>query len=202
MTPLVVTAPPIATPVATTAPTAGPLELEVDDLALQAGTYTRTGFEPAITLGLDGAWWAVVVEDSVLWLRHGPDAPDVVTVQILRPDWAYAPGAIAVQDLDAQLVVDTIQANDLLVEIESSTSRIGGLEGLEITVENPTKDDAWILHAPIGDLKVPAGHRSWMAFFDTPDGVVAILVGGPISGWDAALALAEPLLESIRFSVR
>ncbi len=199
-----VTAPPAtatATRPPTPAPTAAALELEVSDFPLGAGTYTRTGFQPPITLALDGTWRAVVVEDRVLWLQDGPDGPDVVTIQILRPDWAYAPGAIPLQDLDAALAIDTIRAHELLLEIEAGASRIGGLEGLQITVENTSKDDAWILHAPPGDLKVPAGRRSWMAFFDTSDGVVAILVGGSASGWDVALGVAEPLLESIAFRV-
>jgi hypothetical protein len=33
--------------------------------------------------------------------------------------------------------------------------------------------------------------------FDTPDGVVAVMVGGSVARWDDALRLAEPVLESV-----
>ena len=33
---------------------------------------------------------------------------------------------------------------------------------------------------------------------DTPDGVLAVLVGGSVDRWDETLAIAEPVLESVR----
>ena len=42
-----------------------------------------------------------------------------------------------------------------------------------------------------------AGRRLWIALFDTPDGVLAVMVGGSVAGWEGALSAAEPVLESI-----
>jgi hypothetical protein len=36
-----------------------------------------------------------------------------------------------------------------------------------------------------------------MAFFDTDEGLLAVMIGGSIEKWDEALAAAEPVLESI-----
>ena len=35
-------------------------------------------------------------------------------------------------------------------------------------------------------------------FFDTPGGVLAVLVGGSVDRWDDTLAIAEPVLESVQ----
>ena len=52
--------------------------------------------------------------------------------------------------------------------------------------------------APLGALGIDIGRRLWIAFFDTPDGLLAVMVGGSVSKWDEALAAAEPVLESVR----
>ena len=53
-------------------------------------------------------------------------------------------------------------------------------------------------HRPVA-LGIDAARSLWIAFLDTPaDGVLAVMVGGPTAGWDDALTLAEPILESIR----
>jgi microcompartment protein CcmL/EutN len=36
-----------------------------------------------------------------------------------------------------------------------------------------------------------------VAFFDTDDGLLAIMVGGSVAEWQAALDAAEPVLESV-----
>jgi hypothetical protein len=54
-----------------------------------------------------------------------------------------------------------------------------------------------VLHAPPGALSISPGRRLWIAFFDTPDGLLAIMVGGSVAKWEEALAVAEPVLESV-----
>ena len=53
------------------------------------------------------------------------------------------------------------------------------------------------MQTPPGALRIDPG-RLWMAFFDTPDGLLAIMVGGSVATWDEALGAAEPVLESVR----
>jgi len=174
-------------------------ELEVTDDPLLAGTYTRTGFLPQLWLELDGTWRVVSVFDQLIWLQHGPDGADAVTLQIIKPDWAYGPNAIPVPEPDAEIALEAITVHESLVEVESSTSRIGGLDGLQVTVENRSTEDARILHSPPGDFSVPAGRRSWIAAFDSTRGLVMVFVGGSVTGWAGALGIAEPVLESIVF---
>lgn len=46
-------------------------------------------------------------------------------------------------------------------------------------------------------MSISPGRRLWIAFLDTPDGLLAIMVGGSVATWDEALAVAEPVLESV-----
>ena len=90
----------------------------------------------------------------------------------------------------------SVQANSALAVVESSDSRIGGLDGLQVTVDNSGDAHATVMQVPPGPLGIDPGRRLWIAFFDTPDGLLAIMVGGSVAHWDEALAAAEPVLES------
>jgi hypothetical protein len=46
-------------------------------------------------------------------------------------------------------------------------------------------------------LGIDPGRRLWIAFFDTDQGVLSVMVGGSIEQWQSALSEAEPVLESI-----
>ena len=82
--------------------------------------------------------------------------------------------------------------------LDESPSRIGGLDGITIEVENISDSHAGVLFFQPGPLGIDPGRRLWISLFDTPDGLLAIMVGGSAARWDEALAEAEPVLESIR----
>jgi hypothetical protein len=65
-------------------------------------------------------------------------------------------------------------------------------------VENAGEAHARVLEVPPGPLGIDPGRRLWVAFFDTDDGLLAIMIGGSFAEWQSALAAAEPVLESIR----
>ena len=54
-----------------------------------------------------------------------------------------------------------------------------------------------VMHVPPGSLGISPGRRLWIAFFDTPEGLVAVMIGGSVARWDKALLAAEPVLESV-----
>jgi hypothetical protein len=54
-----------------------------------------------------------------------------------------------------------------------------------------------VLEVPPGALSISPGRRLWIALFDTPDGLLAIMIGGSVAKWEEALATAEPVLESV-----
>ena len=51
---------------------------------------------------------------------------------------------------------------------------------------------------PPGPLGIDPGRRLWVAFLDTPDGLMAVMVGGSAAEWHEAMDVAEPVLESIQ----
>jgi hypothetical protein len=48
-----------------------------------------------------------------------------------------------------------------------------------------------------GTLSIDPGRKLWISLFDTADGLLAVMVGGSVAGWERALTIAEPVLESV-----
>ena len=182
-------------PASAASPTA--TELTATDEALPAGRYTRAGFEPAITFELDGSWQAVQLFGGFFDVQQDVGTPDVIAVQFARPSAIFGEAGTD-PATTAEAAIASVQANSALAVIESSDSRIGGLDGSQVTVENSGDAHATVMQVPPGPLGIDPGRRLWIAFFDTPDGLLAIMVGGSVAQWEEALAAAEPVLESVQ----
>jgi len=48
-----------------------------------------------------------------------------------------------------------------------------------------------------GTTGIDGGRKLWIGLFDTPEGLLAVLVGGSIAKWQQALDAAEPVLETV-----
>jgi hypothetical protein len=163
-------------------------ELEATGEPLGSGTYTRSGFEPRITFEVGIGWEAVQLFEGFFDVQQEVGSPDVIAVQFARPT-----------DLDdAASALEAMRTAEGLTVIESSESRMGGLTGQQVTVENAADAHATVLAVPPGPLGIDPGRRLWIAFFDTDDGLLAIMVGGSVERWADALEAAEPVLESVR----
>lgn len=162
-------------------------ELEATGGPMEPGTYTRSGFEPRITLDVGIGWEAVQLFEGFFDVQQEVGSPDVIAVQFARPT-----------DLDdAASAVEAMRTAEGLTVIESSESRMGGLSGQQVTVENEGDGHATVFAVPPGPLGIDPGRRLWIAFFDTDDGLLAIMVGGSVARWADALEAAEPVLESV-----
>lgn len=179
-------------------PSADAAELTATGEPLVAGRYTRAEFEPAITIELDGSWQAVQLANGFFDVQQQVGSPDVIAVQFARPIGIFGADGTSEQATNADKAVETLQANADLVIVESSGSRIGGLDGSQVTVENAGEVHASVMAVPPGALGIDPGRRLWIAFFDTPEGLLAIMVGGSVATWQEALSTAEPVLESVR----
>jgi hypothetical protein len=169
-------------------PTAGPLE---------PGRYTRSGFEPPITFDIDDGWSVGSVAEGFFDVQQRSGTPEVVAVQFGRVDGVIGADGAVVQPGSAEQAAGAIADNPAVEVLGQDASRLGGLEGHVVEVENDGTAHAAILEVPAGRLGVDPGRRLWIALFDTTDGVVAVMVGGSSGGWDEASALAEPVLESV-----
>ena len=182
--------------------------VDTGDETLAPGRYARYDFEPRITFDLDGSWHGRQVIDGYFTIQQGDAASaDVVAIQFGRPSAIF--GEDGEQEptnaADAAAILET---NPDLVVVETSTSEMGGLDGSQITIENPNPARAEegeglcpncvdIMRLPPGVIAINPERRLWIAFFDTDQGLLSIMVGGSIDQWDEALATAEPVLDSM-----
>src|SRR5688500_4939811 len=165
---------PTTSPSPSTTPGRQVAELTATGEPLPAGRYTRTGFSPSITLDLDGSWQAVQLASGFFDVQQEVGSPDVIAVQFARPIGVFGAGSSSEPAPSAEGAVALLGANPGLSVIESSESRIGGLTGSQVTVENAGDAHAQVMQVPPGALGIDPGRRLWVAFFDTPDGLLAI----------------------------
>jgi hypothetical protein len=191
---------PTAAPVATQAgppPTSPAAEtFNASDVPLVAGRYTRGAFVPRVTFEVEEGWLAVAAGARFWHLQRQLDPPDAVSVVFARPDGIYRDPGQLMAPSTAQAAADTLGANAALDVLSSDSSRMSGLTGLLLELETAGAATD-VLHVPPGALALPPGERMWLALFDTPEGLVAIIVRGSATDWDAVLAAAEPVLESV-----
>jgi hypothetical protein len=172
-------------------------ELTASADPLPAGRYTRSEFRPPVTLELDGTWYGVQLHDGFFDVQQDPGSPDVIAVQFAAPTGVYGADGIREYATTVEAAAAAIRANPGLTVLGESPSRMGGLEGIVLVVENAGDAHVSVLAVPPGPLGIDPGRRLWIALFDTSDGLLSIMVGGSVARWDEALAAAEPVLESI-----
>lgn len=178
------------------APTAAPLP---------AGTYHKPGFSPRVTFTIAeadaGAWVAVQAFDGFFDIQQGAGTPDVIAVQFARTIAVFGEGgrsAAAVPLTDAAAAVDTLRANPGLLVLEASPAVMAGRNGHGVTIDHAgTEAFSPVLAVPPGPISILPGRRLWVGFFDTADGLLAIMVGGSVGRWAEAVTKAQPVLASV-----
>jgi hypothetical protein len=186
----------------TASPSPSPLPTGIANLratgeALTPGRYSFRDFgRPIVSFETEGVWQAVQLFEGFFDIQQDVDSPDVIAVQFAKPTGIHGAAGSAVPD-DADEAVSLLADHPDLEVIETSESRIAGLEGSQVTVENVSEHVAPFMDLPPGTIGMNVDRRLWIAFFDTDEGLLAIMVGGSVEKWDEALATAEPVLESI-----
>lgn len=175
---------------------AGPLEIRGGEL--EPGTYTHSGFEPRITFDVGEGWQGVQNTTGFFDVQQDPDTPDVIAVQFGNVGGVVGADGSTNEIGSAAEAVPIIRENTNFEIIGESPSQMSGLEGFTVEVENAVGRDVPVLRVPAGPLAISPNRRLWVSFFDTPAGVLAVLVGGSVDRWDETLAIAEPVLESVR----
>jgi hypothetical protein len=184
---------PEATPVTEPSRSSSVTGLGAPGQELAAGRYTREGFEPRITFAVDDGWTAEQAAYGFFDLQDAPGSLDVVAVQFANVEG----------DGSAADVIADIQANPQLRVGQPESVVIGGLDGTRVVVEttDPPETDPPVfrpvLVVPAGPLSIASGRRLRVDLFDTPSGVLAILVGGSVAQWDRAVELSMPVLDSV-----
>lgn len=192
-----VTVPPEVT---TTTGPGGPAELRRGSGPLAPGTYRPPGFRPPLTFAIESDGWVVgTLGDGFFDIQQDPGAPDVIAVQFGLV-LAVAGAGESLEEVDtAAAALAAIKANPRLVVVGESESRLGGLSGFTVEVDNVETTNAPVLRVSAGVLGFDPGRSLWISLLDSPDGVVAVIVGSATTERDRALSLAEPVLESVLF---
>jgi hypothetical protein len=173
------------------------LELSAGPDALAPGTYTRHAFRPPIAFTIEDGWFAGTVTDGFFDIQQAVGTPDVIAVQFAHVDGVASAAASPMSATTAAAAVRAIHQNPTLTVVDESTSRMGGLEGLTVVVENRGTAPAPVIEVSAGTLSIDPGRKLWISLFDTPDGLIAVMVGGSIANWERTLTVAEPVLESV-----
>jgi hypothetical protein len=164
---------------------------------LHAGTYIRTGFRPALVFTVDDGWAVGTATDGFFDVQRDQGTPDVIAVQFARVDGIVGENRATVPAGDVAAVLAAIRKNPGLTVVDESGSKLGGIDGSIVVVENRGTSHAGVMKVAPGLLGIDAGRKLWIGLFDTADGVLAIMVGGSIAQWDKALKAAEPVLGSV-----
>lgn len=184
----------------TTVPGDQPAELKRGNDPLAPGTYRPPGFRPAVTFTIESdGWVAGTLSDGFFDIQQNPRAPDVIAIQFgLVLAVAGAGGSLETVDTAAEALA-AIKTNPRLVVVGESESRLGGLSGFTVEVDNVDPTTTPVLRVSVGVLGFDPGRSLWISLLDSPDGVVAVIVGSTTAERDRALSLAEPVLESVLF---
>jgi hypothetical protein len=188
---------PAAPPPSPAAAATSPIDLRPSSGTLPPGTYTRSDFRPPVTFELGEGWSVGSITPGFFDVQQLPGTPDVIAVQFALVSNVVGLDGATVKASTADAAVAAIKENPGLVLLGESESRIGGQTGTVLEVENRGPAHAPILDVPAGRLGIDADRRLWIALFDAPEGVLAVMVGGSTADWDNALTVAEPVLETI-----
>jgi len=173
-------------------------ELTASPAPLPPGTYTLAEFRPVVTLELNDGWTSVNRFADFFDVQQDVGSPDVIAVQVARPRGFV--GRSGVQPVGVpHEACEVLSENPGLTIAASSRSRMGGLEGQVCEVQNRSGQHVGVMALGPGTLGIDPGRRLRIACLTTPDGLIAVMLGGSETKWDEALAAAKPILESIRF---
>lgn len=188
------TAPPSSPPAAAAT---SPIDLRPTSGTLPPGTYTRSDFRPPLTFELGDGWSVGSITPGFFDVQQQSGTPDVIAVQFALVSNIVGADGATVEATSADAAVAAIKENPGIVLLGESESRLGGQTGTVVEVENRGPAHAPILDVPAGRLGIDADRRLWIALFDAPEGVLAVMVGGSTADWEHALTVAEPVLEAI-----
>jgi hypothetical protein len=171
---------------------------------LEPGRYTRDDFEPRVTFEVSTGWTAQQVAPGFFDVQQGVGTLDVIAVQFARP-LGFADSATSmVQTSSAADAVAALQANSDLTVTQPDATEVGGLDAIRVAVETTDPADTQppimrpVLSVAAGPISIASGRRLAVTLIETPEGLLAILVGGSVANWGATLSAAGPVVESIQ----
>ena len=175
---------------------------------LPPGRYTEPGFLPELSfeIGAVGSWFARQFVPGFFDIQQEPDSLDVIAVQLCRPTAVFGTSnaEVDVTSLHAAAIVEILRTNAALDVGVANTAPIAGLPARTVDIDTTTARGSEppifspVLRIAAGPISLASARRLRVALLELPDGPLAILVGGSIARWDHTLAVALPVVASIR----
>lgn len=161
---------------------------------LEPGRYKKSNFVPSLSFEVGEGWTAEQAAVGFFDIQDDPGSLDVVAVQFANTA------------ADSEFSLIDAMANNAFLEVsEPEQVTIGGSAFQQVVIDTVDPVDADppifrpVFNIAAGPLSIASGRRLQVSLMDTPDGVLAILVGGSIAEWEATLEAATPVVESIEF---
>ena len=164
---------------------------------LPAGRYTPSGFRPSVTLDVPEGWSVGSVRDGYVAISHTLEGGQVVGLLFANVGAVVDAEGEEIEATSAEAVAQLIREHPEVDVIGSSGSRMSGLDGVTLEVENARTARRQLLTTSSEQVGLEPGARLWLSLFDTADGLLGIAIASPAATWDEALAVAEPLLELV-----
>lgn len=164
---------------------------------LPAGRYTPSGSRPSVTIEVPEGWAVGSVRDDYVAISHALEGGRAVELLVANVEAVVDSAGEENEAGNAEAVAQRIREDPEVEVIGSSGSRMSGLDGFTLEVENATTARRQLLTTMSERVGIEPGARLWLSLFDTADGLLAIAVASPEATWDEALAIAEPVLESV-----
>lgn len=118
--------------------------------SLSAGRYTRSPFRPPITFELEDGWSVGQALGGFFDVQQQKGTPDVIAVQFANVEGVIGTAGTTVEVTSAAAAASAVRDNPGLTVLEESESRMSGLYGSNIVVENAGDAHTGVLQVPVG----------------------------------------------------
>ena len=192
------TPPPTPAPTAVPTPTPTPIPLTAGDLA--AGTY-RVSSSPAVVFTVDGGWTATIPEPNTFDLEKGPTYIFVGVVTQVFTACCEDQETVPVPDgADPAAMAAEMARNAGLHLTAAQPISIGGATGVVFDVTTDADTNYGFIAGDHQGYAFGKAIKVRLALLSVAGTLVAITVEGAVDQFDAVVAQAQPVLESLRFS--
>jgi len=162
--------------------------------SLAPGSYSRSDFEPSVAFTIGAGWQAVQATSGFFDIEQEPGSLDVIAIQFGN-----------VQDGDsAAEAAAAIEARDHLLVGPRETVEVDCRDAIRLLIDTTDAPDSAppifrpVLMVPPGALSIGSGRRLQVTLVDVDGGVLGILVGGSIAGWQRTLEVSGPVVDSVK----
>ena len=161
-----------------------------------AGTYTTNRFAPPLTVTIDDGWQVMFPDDPDEVSLEG-DSGDRNLFVVSRVSQVVSPETRMAVDAPDDLVA-WLQSHPSLVAGTPTDTTVDSLPAKAIELTNESSADVDLIAFPTGNFRVPSGVRLRVTVVPMEGADLMFSTGGPIDGFDAAIARTNPMLASLQ----